>query len=425
MQGHNAGSKVLWQNPAPNSALTQRPLAVIGAKEDREDVLRPFISQIESEILDVSRDGIHMQYMDKAIHVSVHTSLTMFDGNMHAALQGTGGAFCQLCRNSKETCHSLEHAESGFLVDRDIQDMHNIFSMLTNDGEVPLVKSGGDYDTRAGVTTEPITTRDLNTGISVTHAWLSCAKWFLNILYHLAANDRTWGFGNKADARYKRLMIGKTKVQNTLQVVLGRIIDTADASGHTGTSLTGNLAKRFFDQDCRNLLSKIVKKQQLNPITNLHLNFYVILRIISSKNRKIDLEAFSSLCRSTYVNILTNFEWVDLTPSAHKVLAHSAELVEKNMCMGIGHLSEEGLEACHKLIRRFRATWTLQSSDNANIKDLIKKLWLVSDPYFYSFRRTIKCSKCGSTGHQRNCPFVVNISKQSESDVMVEEMFLN
>ncbi|CAL4097673.1 unnamed protein product, partial [Meganyctiphanes norvegica] len=93
--------------------------------------------------------------------------------------------------------------------------------------------------------------------------------------------------------------------------------------------------------------------------------------------------------------------------------------------MGIGHLNEEGLEACHKLIRRFRATWTLQSSDNANIKDLIKKLWLVSDPYFYSFRRTIKCSKCGSTGHQRNCPFVVNISKQSESDVMVEEMFLN
>ncbi|CAL4097675.1 unnamed protein product, partial [Meganyctiphanes norvegica] len=141
-KGDNADGEVLWQNPAPNSALTQRPLAVIGAKEDREDVLRPFISQIESEILDVSRDGIHMQYMDKAIHVSVHTSLTMFECKMHAALQGTGGAFCQLCRNSKETCHSLEHAESGFPVDRDIQDMHNIFSMLTNDGEVPLVKSG-------------------------------------------------------------------------------------------------------------------------------------------------------------------------------------------------------------------------------------------------------------------------------------------
>ena len=50
------------------------------------------------------------------------------------------------------------------------------------------------------------------------------------------------GFGNKADARFKRLMIAKTKVQDTFQVVLGRKIDTADASGHTGTSLTGNLA---------------------------------------------------------------------------------------------------------------------------------------------------------------------------------------
>ena len=41
--GDNAEGEVLWRNTAPNSAYTQRPLAVIGAKEDTEDVLRPFI----------------------------------------------------------------------------------------------------------------------------------------------------------------------------------------------------------------------------------------------------------------------------------------------------------------------------------------------------------------------------------------------
>ena len=219
-------------------------------------------------------------------------------------------------------------------------------------------------------------------------------------------------------------MKGKKKVQNPFQPFLGRIIDTADAAGNSGTSLKGNLAKKFFKKGCRNSLHELVNKKHLNNIIKLHLHFDVILRIITSKGSKIDLDKFSLFCKATYVDILTNFKWVNLTPTVHKVLAHSAELIEKNLGMGIGHLSEEGLEACHKIIRRFRASWTLQTSDSANLKDLIKNLWLTSDPYFYSLRRTIKCKRCGSTGHQRKCPIVINLLNQSASDKMVEEMLL-
>ena len=115
---------------------------------------------------------------------------------------------------------------------------------------------------------------------------------------------------------------------------------------------------------------------------------------------------FGNLCTNTYIEILTELKWADLTPTAHKVLAHAEELLTNNMGMGIGHLSEEGLEACHKIIRRFRATWTLQTSDDTNLNDLIKKLWLISDPLFYSYRKVLRCSKCGSTGHQRKCPIL-------------------
>ena len=108
--------------------------------------------------------------------------------------------------------------------------------------------------------------------------------------------------------------------------------------------------------------------------------------------------------------ILTEYKWADLTPSVHKVLAHSTELINNNMCRGLGHLSEEGLEACHKIIRRFRANWTLQSNDLANLKDLVKKLWLSSDPVFYSYRRDSKCP--------------MN-KKKSESDIMVERIFVD
>ncbi|CAL4226389.1 unnamed protein product [Meganyctiphanes norvegica] len=337
---------------------------------------------IEEEIVAVCRDGFTMTCMGKDVHVAVKSDLSMFDGKMHAALQGTGGAFCQLCKFSKINCHCIEYVIKGFPVDRNIEDMHSIFSMLTDDGTVPLCKRPDDYSTRAGITAEPITHRDLNAGISVTHAWLNCCSWFLNLLYHLTANDKTWGFGNKADPRYKKLMKAKENVQDIFAAVLGRRIDAADGTGHTGTSLTGNLAKRFFAGECRVLLYKIVKEPHLGHVKKLHLHFDVILRILSSKNHSIDMDKFGNLCTTTYVDVLTHFKWVDLTPTVHKVLAHATELISNNMCMGIGHLSEEGLEACHKIIRRFRVSWTLQTSDQANLKDLLKKLWLRSDPLF-------------------------------------------
>ena len=304
--GDSNDGNVLWRNPAPNSPLTQRPLAIIGAKEDREDVLRPLIPQIEADIVAVSKDGFSMKIFDKDVHVSVKSDLTMFDGKMHAALQGTGGAFCQMCKFSKTYCHSVENALNGFPIDRTIKDMHSIFSMLIYDGTVPVIKRPDDYARRAGVTAEPITHRELNAGISVTHAWLCCCSWFLNLLYHLKANDKTWGFGTKGCNRYNKLMKAKGKVQDTFATVLGRRIDAAD--GSTGNSLTGNLAKRFFADQCRGLLYKIVNKSNLDVIKILHKNFDVILRVLSSRDRIIDKDKFGNLCTSTYIDILSNLK---------------------------------------------------------------------------------------------------------------------
>ena len=220
-------------------------------------------------------------------------------------------------------------------------------------------------------------------------------------------------------------MKAKVKVQDKFATVLGRRIDTADSTGHTGNSLTGNLAKRFFGEDCRKLLDDlIVDEAILNIVKKLHINFDVILRIISSKNRQIDIEKFGQLCSSTYLLILIHFTWVYLTPTVHKILSHSTELIKNNACLGVGNLSEEGLKAQHKIIRRFRASWTQQTSDDANLKDLIKNMYLISDPLFYSFRRVIKCSKCGLAGHQRKCPAARDITNKTESDVMVEDIFI-
>ena len=223
----------------------------------------------------------------------------------------------------------------------------------------------------------------------------------------------------------KDLAQAKVKVQEAFSTILGILIDSVDATGHSGNTLTAKVAKKFFGENGRKLLAKLIKKPQLIVIETLHMNLETILRVISSKDRKIDLEKFQALCTSTYIDVLTHLKWVELTPSVHKILAHAPELIEKNMSMGLGNLSEEGLEACNKIIRRFRTYWTSQVNDDTNLKDLLRKMWLISDPLFYSYRRTIKCPKCGDTGHQKKCPLIQQVKVQSESESRVEDMFVD
>ena len=68
-----------------------------------------------------------------------------------------------MCMFSKSNCHKCDYVLAGFPIDRSIEDMHSIFSMLSNDGEMSVTKRQGDYSTRAGVTSEPITHRELTT----------------------------------------------------------------------------------------------------------------------------------------------------------------------------------------------------------------------------------------------------------------------
>ena len=98
-------------------------------------------------------------------------------------------------------------------------------------------------------------------------------------------------------------MKAKSKVQDVFQQVLGRRIDTADSSGHSGNSLTGNLARRLFSKECRVLLSQLVQGPMLDALMKLHLNLSVILRVISSKGRKVDIDLFSKHCKLTYLDI--------------------------------------------------------------------------------------------------------------------------
>ena len=168
-------------------------------------------------------------------------------------------------------------------------------------------------------------------------------------------------------------------------------IEKADPTGHGGSSTTGNVAKEMLNTSYRKLLTEGVLNTELkSKLDELLLNMAVILTLINS-NRKIKVNEFHEFCHATYLNVIS-IPWIELSPSAHIVLAHSAELIADNGNKGLLNYSESGLEANNKSLRRYRL--------NRSINRLRDK----SDPVVAKRRERLSCRHCNGVGHTiRSC----------------------
>ena len=119
------------------------------------------------------------------------------------------------------------------------------------------------------------------------------------------------------------------------------------------------------------------------------MNRSVILRVFNS-SQEVESEKMDVLCKQTYELILTAFPWASIPPSLHKILAHSTELIRDcNDGNGQKEYSEEAVEACNKLIRRYREHLSRKNSFSLNIRDVFVRLLSQSDPLFSSYRRVL------------------------------------
>lgn len=73
--------------------------------------------------------------------------------------------------------------------------------------------------------------------------------------------------------------------------------------------------------------------------------------------------------------------------SVHKVLFHSCEVINFFHLISVGMLSEEALEATHKVIRKNRLNHTRKNSRANSNADLLNHLLISSDPLISSSRK--------------------------------------
>ncbi|KAI6647763.1 Dna-mediated transposase [Oopsacas minuta] len=79
------------------------------------------------------------------------------------------------------------------------------------------------------------------------------------------------------------------------------------------------------------------------------------------------------------------FSWGHVTPTLHKLLAHAPQIIaDHNDWFGLEALSEEGLESCNKLVRRYRERLSRKFSFEDNVKDVFVRLISQSDPILAS-----------------------------------------
>ena len=182
-------------------------------------------------------------------------------------------------------------------------------------------------------------------------------------------------------------------VRTLVQEKTGLKIDQPDPRG--GTTSTGSVARRAFSNDSNFIecMMSVVAIEHKDSLLKVHTQLSAILRIFNS-DRKIKTEEFGNLCRNTYLLILDSFPWANISPTLHKLLAHSEEILRDiNFGYGLKCFSEEGSEACNKLIRKYREHLARKFSFEDNLVDRCRgsfgggeayQVWGCPPPKFYN-----------------------------------------
>ncbi len=345
---------------------------------------------------------------------------------------GLGGAYCTGCTVSEEDGKNLDRIKQFFRFDRAIEHIHQVFDDLVQtdeDGNKYIPRSRGDYPTRTGITNNPLTPAiDLTKVIPKTHAYIRTLSYFENLAYHINAKVHKMGKGKRLSHEEKsNLNISKADFRsNARNGELHMKLDEPDPSGSGGNTDTAAAARRFFSSSKRQAALSLYKGSDAEntAIEELLKPFSIILRIVSSKERKIDTDSFEQYCNETYCFLAENFSWASIPTSVHRLLGHSAERIGLNSDFGLGKYSEEGLEAMHKLVRRFREHCARKTSLRDNLQDVFMHLWVRSDPTIRSQARVLSCTYCQADGHsKRSCSQRISSIQVSLEEEIFESFF--
>ena len=295
---------------------------------------------------------------------------------------GIGGAYCDLCHTSANLAHDPKRVEEGFEITRSVEELHSLFEELVQD-DGSIQKKSRDYDQRAGLTSKPVPTNETKS-VQVLHALLRCFDHFMKVAVHLRAAVFDWS-ESPSSINKQFLKKAKLEIQAYIEEFVGEKWDIPDGTGKGGTTTTGNTARRILHHS-RDIVIRCVPENYQSIMSQFGQQLSVILRLFCS-SKSINVKEYKKLCTNLYLFLLHSFPhvtnkpgtWISITPSVHKLLGHSWELIELNEGRGLKNLDESGLEVNNKILQSIRLNLARKTSQTANLEDTIRRMWLGSD----------------------------------------------
>ena len=392
-----------------NKPQNTRPLALFPAKESTE-LLAEFVPLVEAEVQDIETEGVILEFRgEEKVATCEKCNMSMIDGKMVTNLLNCGGSYCTMCNKSQEDCQKIETIRAGFLIERDVETIRDLLLSLMDTESGEVVKKKGDYNTRHGVCGQPLTKTDLTKNIPVCHSKIQTFEWITDLVVRNQSHKKWWSTTNKVTYTNDEKENYKTKRELVKEQIYQNL---AINIGNPGDMVTGKAFTKFSSDASRSFYVSLVDENQREDFNFILLGLCATVKVINSQKHRINTDRLRELTQEVYEKIVLCFPWAVISPSVHRILAHSWEVIQLNSGFRLGDLSEEGLEALNKLIRAMRARGSRKDSTMNNFSDTFNHLWDRSRPTIVEMERVITKKK------QK-----IQISTEIES--LVESLFLD
>jgi hypothetical protein len=315
-----------------------------------------------------------------------------------------------MCHFSQTECHQEAIIRAGFKITRTVQKIQELALTLLDKETNEIKKAPGDYQRRQeGITGIPITTAEVTSVLPVCHAKIHTFDWIVNRLIVKANSHQKWHSISMPVRYTEKEKIAEKSARESLKQNLKNLLGIN--IGDPSEMITGNRFKAFCSDNARETLaSLLVDLSVKEPFKEIHLGLCAIILVLNSQHRTINLVQYHRLCSLVYLKIVETFPWAVISPSLHRVLAHSWERIELNELKGLGSESEEGSEAQNKFIRYMRIHGARKTSTEDNFCDTWSRLWRRSSPLVINLDREKKKR-------------IAKVIVRNEIDDLVESLF--